>query len=375
VGAVTIGVEEEYQLLDAVTGELRPDNIAVLRRAEAAMGDTVHPELLQSQVEVSTGVCESLDDLEAELRRLRRTLNAAAASKGCRLGAAGTHPTARWQAQEVTPKERYEDLIEGFQQVARETLIFGCHVHIGVADPDERIRVMNRVRTCLPALLALSANSPFWGGRDTGYASYRTALFRRWPMTGVPLPFADDREYRGLVASLVQAGMIDDATKIYWDIRPSERFPTLEFRVADVCLSVDEAVTIAGLAAGAVASAVGARSKSTAGAASAPDRRPEPHPRPELLEAAVWHAARYGLGADLIDIDEGRPAPASATIRRTLDGLRDALEDLGMWDRVGEGVEAILARGNGADRQRRAFESAGFPGVLELIAAETASAD
>jgi len=371
---VTIGVEEEYQLLDAVTGELRPDNMAVLRRAEPAMGDTVHPELLQSQVEVSTGVCESLDEVEAELLRLRRTLNAAAASKGCRLGAAGTHPTARWQAQQVTPKERYEDLIEGFQQVARETLIFGCHVHIGVADPDERIRVMNRVRTCLPGLLALSANSPFWGGRETGYASYRTALFRRWPMTGVPLRFQDDREYRSLVASLVQAGMIDDATKIYWDIRPSERFPTLEFRVADVCLTVDEAVTIAGLAAGAVASAaVAARAAEAAGG---PDADPGRHvdPRPELLEAAVWHAARYGLGADLIDLNEGRPAPAPATIGRIVDGLRDALEDLGMWDRVRDGVKAIVARGNGADRQRRAFEQGGFPRVLELIAAETASA-
>ncbi|MDP9072918.1 MAG: YbdK family carboxylate-amine ligase, partial [Actinomycetota bacterium] len=173
----TLGVEEEYQLIDVDTGDLRPVNDAVLEAAEPSMGDSVHAELMRSQIEVSTPVCASLDEVDTELRALRRRLSALAGRYGCRLGAAGSHPTARWESQEVTPKERYLDMAGRFQQMARETLIFGCHVHVGIADPDIRIEVMNRARSWLPVLLALTANSPFWAGEDTGYASYRTVIF------------------------------------------------------------------------------------------------------------------------------------------------------------------------------------------------------
>lgn len=361
---VTLGAEEEFQLIDITTGELRQVNVAVLDIAEAAMGGTVHGELLRSQIEVSTPVCGSLDELDRELRSLRRHLSAAASSLGCRLGAAATHPAARWEAQEVTPKDRYLGLVDAYQQVARELLIFGCHVHVGIDDLELRIDVMNRVRVGLPVLLALSANSPFWAGGDTGFASYRTMIFRRLPQTGVPLHFKDHAEYQRLVDCLVAAGSIDDASKLYWDLRPSARFPTLEFRIADVCLTVDEAVTLAGLGAALV---VTARNDALA--------RVEPtRPRQELLEAAKWHAARHGLQHGLIDVGAGALRPAEEVVGSLLDALRPALEDLASWDRVQAGVAQILRDGTGADRQRAVFRGTGdIADVIRYIGDQTCS--
>ncbi len=358
----TLGVEEEYQLLDVDTGELRPVNVAVLQTAEPTMGETVHPELLRSQIEVSTPVCSSLEEVDAELRALRRQLSGLAGGLGCRLGAAGTHPTARWQMQEFTPTERYKEMGAEFQQMGRETLIFGCHVHAGIDDVDERIDVMNRVRAWLPVLLALSANSPFWAGADTGYASYRTVMFRRWPTTGVPMTFGGDAEYRRLVATLVAAGAIEDATKLYWDVRPSVRFPTLEFRVADVCLTVDDAVTLTGL----VDALVGTARQDVAA------RVPMSDARHELLEAAVWRAARWGLGDRLIDVNAGELRPAPDVVESLVASLRGALEDAGNWTRVREGVDRLLIDGTGADRQRAILRRTGdINDVVEFIAAQT----
>jgi carboxylate-amine ligase len=362
--ARTLGVEEEYQLIDAETGQLRQANQEVLRAAGAAMGETVHPELLRSQIEVATPVCDSLDDLDRKLRSLRSRLEAAAARYGCLLGAAGTHPTARWEAQEVTPKQRYLDLAEDFQQLARSTLIFGCHVHVGIPEQDLRIEVMNRVRPWLPVVLALSANSPFWAGADTGYASYRTVVFRRWPLTGLPLRFADYREYSDLIDTLVRSGAIEDATKVYWDVRPSVLFPTLEFRIADVCSTVDDAVTLAGVFSGLVG---GAERDARAGL-------PSPDPRPELLDAAVWRAARHGVETDLIDVMAGRPRPAADVVDDLLLAVRPALEETGEADRVEAGVRQILREGTGARRQRLAYQRAQrFDDVIGLITGETAT--
>ncbi len=360
----TLGVEEEYQLLDAASGALRPVNDMVLDVAAPAMGDTVHPELLRSQVEVSTPVCASLDEVDAELRVLRRRLNAAAARYGCRLGAAGSHPTAQWQNQEVTPSERYLAMAGEYRQMALETLIFGCHVHVGIDDPDVRIKVMDRARPWLPTLLALSANSPFWGGNDTGYASYRTMVFRRWPTTGMPQRFAGHDDYERVVKTLVGAGAIEDATHLYWYARPSARFPTLEVRIADVCLTVDDAVTLAGLVGAMVATA----------RQSEADGVPLDDPRYELLEAAVWRAARHGLGDRLIDVARATLQPAAEVVRGLLRTLRPALEEANAWDRVDEGVQAVLAQGNGATRQRAVLRRTGsLTDVAHFIAEQTAS--
>jgi glutamate---cysteine ligase / carboxylate-amine ligase len=358
----TLGVEEEYQLIDARTGALRPVNDIVLGGAAPSLGEAVHSELLRSQVEVSTPVCTSLDQVETELRVLRGRLNAVAADNGCRLGAAATHPTAKWETQEVTPSERYVAMASAYQQMALETLIFGCHVHVGVEDPDLRIDVMNRIRPWLPTILALSANSPFWAGRDTGYASYRTMIFRRWPTTGMPLAFADHDEYQRVVRTLVGAGALEDATHLYWDVRPSARFPTLEVRIADVCLTVDEAVTVAGLVAAVVATA---RVQAAAGAA--PDDS-----RHELLEAAVWRAARHGVTEKLIDVSAASLRPAPEVVAGLLTAVRPALEDDGTWDRIESGVGQIMSEGTGATRQRSARDRTGsLTEVAYFIADQT----
>jgi carboxylate-amine ligase len=363
----TMGVEEEYQLIDVETGALRPVNDIVLDTAAPAMGETVHPELLRSQVEVSTPVCESLDQVDDELRRLRRRLNEAAARSGCRLGAAGTHPSAQWQTQEVTPSERYLAMATEFQQMALETLIFGCHVHVGIDDPDVRIEVMNRIRPWLPTVLALTGNSPYWGGNDTGYASYRTMIFRRWPTTGMPESFAGNDEYERVVKTLVTAGAVEDATHLYWDVRPSARFPTLEVRIADVCLTVDEAVTVTGLIAGMAATAERQMAAGEPGG-------PGDGTRHELLEAAVWRAARHGITDQLIDATAATILPAHDAVATMLQALRPSLEEAGTCERVSEGVAEILGRGTGASRQRAVYRRTGsLRDVTTYIADQTAA--
>ena len=246
-GDFSIGVEEEYQIVDPVTRELRPRAGRVLPRAQQAVGDEVTNELFLSQIEIGTPVCRTLADVRAELVRLRKAVIEAARKDGSRIAAAGTHPFSHWGDQSLTPKPRYRELADDFQQITREQIICGCHVHIGIADPEAVIQVMNRARIWFPVILALSANSPFWLGDDTGYASYRASLFGRFPMTGTPHPFASRAEFDELVAALQSAGVVEDGSFLYWDARPSSHVKTLEFRVADVCMTIDEAVLIAGL--------------------------------------------------------------------------------------------------------------------------------
>jgi carboxylate-amine ligase len=359
----TIGVEEEFQIVNPESRELRQRADRILPGAQAAVGDEVTNELYLSQIEIGTPVCQTLDDVRAELVRLRREVAAAAGRDGSRIAAAGTHPFSHWDDQRLTPKPRYWGLAADFQQLAREQVIFGCHVHIGIADREAAVRVMNRTRPWVPTLVALAANSPFWLGEDTGYASYRTEVFERLPMTGIPLLFASRAEYDRLVADLVTAGMVEDASKIYWDMRPSAHVETLEFRAADVCLTVDEAVMVAGLC----------RGLATACHAAEVCSEPVELPRPELLRAAKWRAARYGLEGDLIDPGSGRLAPAAAVVDRLLAVLQPALEKHGEWDEVSGLVRRTLERGNGASRQRTAYARAGrMEDVVDLIVAETA---
>lgn len=301
---LTLGVEEEYQIVHPGSRELRSRAGRILREAQEKVGDEVTNELYLSQNEIGTPVCRTLAETRDELVRLRRALAEAAGRHSSCIAAAGTHPFSRWQEQTLTPKPRYHGIAADYQQLAREQIIFGCHVHIGFADREEAIQVMNRVRPWLAPLLALSASSPFWQGLDTGYASYRTELFQRFPLTGIPHVFAARAEYDELVATLVGTGMIEDASKIYWDVRPSSHFETLEFRVADVCTTIDEAVMVAGLCRGLARSCLEAH------------RRGEPmiHARPELLRAAKWHASRYGLDGDLIDIGSRRSVPAAEAV-------------------------------------------------------------
>jgi carboxylate-amine ligase len=320
----TLGVEEEYQIIHPGTRELQSRAQRILPEAQEAVGDQVTPELYLSEIEIGTRICRTLADVRDEITRLRREVIAAAEKQGSHIAAAGTHPFSRWENQRITPKERYEDIAADYQQLAREHLIFGCHVHVGISDREFAIQVMNRARPWLAPMLALSCNSPFWLGADTGYASFRTEIWRRWPMSGTPQVFDSRSEYDRLVECLIATDSISDATKIYWDVRPSARFETLEFRVTDVCLTVDEAVTVAG-----VARALARTCASEAG------RDVElKHARPEVLRAAKWKAARFRLDDRLIDTQEGRSIPAGELIDKLLGYLRPGLEERGEWDEV-----------------------------------------
>jgi glutamate---cysteine ligase / carboxylate-amine ligase len=335
----------------------------VLPAARPELGDRVQPELYRSQVEMNTPVCATLGEVRDAVRRGRRALAEAAEGEGLRLAAAGTHPFSHWGDQTVTEKTRYRNLAQDYRQVFREQVVFGCHVHVGIEDREAAIQTMNRVRPWLPVLLALSANSPYWLGADTGYASYRTEVWNRWPMAGMPQAFASRAEYDRLVETLMATGSVREPTKLYWDVRPSARQETLEFRVADVCMGVDEAVMVAGLA----------RALALVCHDAAARGEPDPAPRPELLRAAKWRAARHGLDADLVDAAAGRARPAAEMVRLFLDRVRPGLEAGGDLEEVTELVEATVARGTGAARQRAVFERTGsLEAVVDLVVEATA---
>jgi carboxylate-amine ligase len=294
--------------------------------------------------------------------RLRRAIIAATERDGSALGAAATHPFSHWEDQTLTPRARYIGISQDYQQLAREQLVNGCHVHIGISDPEMAIQVMNRTRPHLAALLALSANSPYWLGTDTGYASYRAQIFGRWTFAGTPHVFNSRKEYTELVDALVKTESVEDATKIYWDVRPSGRFETLEFRVADVCLTINEAVMIAGICQALARTTFAEAQRDT----------DIEHARPELLRAAKWRAARYGLDADLIVVAEQRAAPAREVVGRLLDYLRPVLEESGEWIEVSALVDETFTRGNGATRQRAAYAAnESYADVVDFIIAET----
>ena len=359
----TVGVEEEYQIIDPETRALVPRGQQVLAEARGALGQTVQPELKRAQIEIATDVCRSLADVREMVTRSRREVIGAAQSIGCTIAAAATHPFADWAEQPFTQKPRYREIEDTYQQLAREQLICGCHIHVGLTNRDAPIHVLNRMRRWLAPLLALSANSPFWRGHHTGYASYRTELWSRWPAAGPPHHFDSSQDYRNLVQTLIDTGSVEDASKIYWDIRLPEHIDTIEIRVPDVCLTVDEAVMIAGLTRALVRTSF--------------ERvlRHDPYPivRPELLRAAHWRAARHGLGDTLIDVEAGRAVPAAELIETLLAHVRPALEDFGDWDEVAGLMRETLARGTGADRQRRAYERArNLDDVVDFLVDETA---
>lgn len=362
-GEFTVGVEEEYQLIDPDTRALRPSSLSLLPQAHPHGNESIQPELHTSQIEIGTPICRDLADVRAEVAALRREVIVAAERQGARVGAAGTHPFSRWEDQEITPLERYRMLEDHYQHIARETVTFGSHVHVGIEDPDAVVEIMNRARAWIPPLLALAATSPYWYGADTGYASFRTEIVRRWPLSDVPHQFDSRAEYEGLVQDLVAAGCIEDATQIYWDMRPSDRYSTFEFRATDVCMTVDEAVMVAGLVRGLARACWDEAVTGVAPAAI----------RPELLLAAKWRASRHGLSEELIDPRRARAVPAAALVGELLDYVRPGLEEAGEFEEVSWLVYETLRRGTGAQRQRDAFARSGrLEDVVDLVIEETA---
>jgi carboxylate-amine ligase len=339
-----VGVEEEFLLVDAETGEPTPRIAEVISDATALAGDQAQEELHQAQIEHATSACDSLADLRRELVDLRRKFVRAAASKGTLVVASGTYPGDMGDAGRlITTKKRYEAMAEANSMVAREQLICGCHIHVSVDQPEHAIAVMNRIRAWLPYLLALSANSPFWEGEDTGFDSYRAEVWARWPTSGPPGYFSSHQEYQQLLEELVDAEIILDKKMAYWDVRPSEAFPTIEIRINDVMTRVDDVVALAGIVRGLVASCDETTSSVDAY-------------RWELLRAATWRAARSGLSSTLLSPVDGRAHRAKDAIGEMLDCIAPVLERRGELAEIRSLTGAILERGNGSARQRQAFD-------------------
>jgi carboxylate-amine ligase len=360
----TIGVEEEYQIVHAKDRGLRSRARSILSDTHRELGeDGVSHELFLSQIECGTPICSSLREVRQAVTRMRASLIRAANRHGLRIASAGTHPFSRWERQAVTPKGRYLGITDEFQQVAREEVIYGCHVHVGIEDPEVAIQVINRVRPWLPTLLSLTASSPFWQGEDTGYDSYRTIIFGRMPMVDVPHYFASRAEYDDLIRVLVATDSIAEPSRVYWDVRPSAHYPTVEFRICDAATTIDATVMTAALC------------RSLARTAHAEVMRgvPELPLRSELLKAAKWRAARFGMQMDLIDLEMRHSVPAIELVRKLLGKLHADLAEHNEWDEVAELVHDQLERGNGAARQRAAFQRSGkLEDVVDQVVEETA---
>lgn len=361
VGA-TLGVEEEYHLVDAQTLELA-DAPEVALQAQRLLGADAQTEISTSQLEVATPVCTTLAEVRGHLVRLRRGAVEAAQAHGCRVLASATHPTARWGQQSLTGAPRYERVHERYQLLALQQLITGQHVHVSVPDPELLIATLDRLRCDLPVLLALSASSPFWEGVDSGYASYRTVWYSRFPVTGSQQVLRTRQTYDRLVEDLVVAGVIDDARGLYWDARPSALYPTIEIRIADTCPRVDDAVLQAALA----------RSLVRVAAEEAMREVPLVEPRPELVKATRWRAARLGLEGELVDLRTRSRVPAPELVRSLLARLRHDLEETGDWAEVSALVEQALARGSSAAQQRRTAAAYGLTAVTRELVEQTAA--
>lgn len=356
----TMGVEEEFLLVDPASGVPVADNAGVAAAAREA-GAELQLELGVCQIETTSAVCSTADELGTEIRRLRRVAADAAGSRGRRLLAAGVPLVGPW-LQAVSDDGRYRAIEREFVGLTRQHGTCGCHVHVGVPDREAAVAVSNRVTPWLPALLALTANSPVYCGTDTGCASWRSIMWRRWPSAGPPPRFADAADYDRTIASMIECGSILDEAMVYWDIRPSATFPTVEVRISDVPATAAETLVLALLVRALVVTAL----------SDAACGEPEPCVPAHVLEAAYWRAARFGVDADAIDPFECRRVPVGVALGRLLEYVGAALDGTGDRATVTDGVCAAVAEGNGARRQRSMWRRRGLlADVVGAVAAST----
>jgi carboxylate-amine ligase len=357
---LTIGIEEEFQIVDQ-DRQLRShiDQLFVL--LQDSLGEQIKAEMMQSVVEVGTTICANVEEARAEITRLRGALATALQPAGLRIASAGTHPFSHWQDQQITERERYKILEEELQDVIRELLIFGLHVHVGIPDPQRRVEVMNEARYFLPHLLALSTSSPFWLGRATGLKSYRSVIWSRFPRTGIPPEFASLGEFTSYVDLLVRTGSIDDGKKIWWDVRPHAFFPTLEFRVCDATTRIEETICIAALVQAICAKLLRLRERNLGFRKYIP----------ALINENKWRAIRHGIDGKLIDFGKQTEVPMRELAIELLEFVDDVVDELGSRTAV-EYVHTILREGTSADRQLRVFQETGhLHAVVDHVAAET----
>jgi glutamate---cysteine ligase / carboxylate-amine ligase len=357
---LTIGIEEEFQIVRA-DGELQAHIDTLLASAKPVLGEDVKAEMLQSVVEVGTKICSGVAEAREEVLRLRGTLTTLLEPEGMRIASAGTHPFSHWQDQRITELDRYKMIEDEMQDVVRELLIFGMHVHVGIDDPQSRIEVVNEARYFLPHLLALSTSSPFWLRRATGLKSYRSVVWSRFPRTGIPPEFGSHEEFNSYVDLLVRTRCIDNGKKIWWDLRPHWQYPTIEFRVCDACTKVDEVLCIAALIQAICAKLLKLRSQNLGFRKYLPT----------LISENKWRAMRYGIDGKLIDFGKLAEVPMRDLALELLEFVDDVVDELESRKEV-EYVHTLLREGTSADRQLRVYEQTGsLQAVIDHLAAET----
>lgn len=374
--SLTIGIEEEYQIIDPETRELKSFITQFMESKEGAMeikkGELkagVKPELHASMVELGTPVCQNVAELKDALYSQRAAIFELAEQRGLQIAAASTHPFSHWLGQEISPYDRYMKTVEDHQVIAQRMLIFGMHVHIGVEDRDFAIDCMNTVRYTLPHILALTTSSPFWAGRHTGMKSYRSIIFEDLPRTGLPESFTSWADFDRFVQRLVNTGCIMDGSKIWWDVRPHYSFPTIEFRVPDICTRAEDAVAVAGLLQAIVAWMWDLRRRNMTFRSY----------RRDLIQENKRRAVRDGLDGLMIDFGKEEEAPARQLVRELLSLVDEQIDELGSRDEV-EVIYRILEEGTSADRQLRVYQAHGgdanrqeaLRAVVDHLIAETA---
>ncbi|NWG21145.1 MAG: carboxylate-amine ligase [Chloroflexi bacterium] len=357
----TIGIEEEYQVVDPHTRELRSYITQILDRGRMILREQIKPELHQSMVEVGTQPCRTVQEARAEVTRLRGTIAGLARQHGLTIIAAGTHPISSWMSQEITPFERYKGVVEEMQQLALQLLIFGMHVHVGMPNDETAIELMNVARYFLPHILALSTSSPFWMGRNTGFKSYRSAIFSNFPRTGIPPSFHSAAEFQGYVNLLIRTNCIDDGKKIYWDLRPHPYFGTLEFRVCDVATRVDECIALAALMQALIVKLHRMFAENTTFRVY----------RRAVIMENKWRAQRWGLEGKLIDFGKREEVDAKALMHELVAFVDEVVDELGSRQDV-EYLLKVVEGGASADRQIAVFrETNDLKAVVDNLIVET----
>ena len=341
----TLGIEEEFQIVDPNTRELKSHVSEILDEGRLLLGEKVKPEMIQSMIEVGTGVCANIQEAREDITKLRCIISSLARKKGMEIVAASTHPFSKWSEQTIFEHDRYKLLVQELQMVARSLLIFGVHVHVAVHDLDRRIHIMNAARYFLPHVLAMTTSSPFWLGFNTGLKSYRSEVFKKFPRTDIPDHFESYQQFQSYVDLLIKMNCMQDATKIWWDIRPHPLFPTLEFRICDIPTRVDDTIAVAALFQAIVAKLYLLIEKNLGFRLY--------HRR--LIQENKWRAVRYGLDGKLLDLGKQKEVPVKDLIRELLEFVDDVLDDLGSRKEV-EHIHTILERGTSADEQLRVYE-------------------
>jgi carboxylate-amine ligase len=357
----TLGIEEEYMVVDPESRELTSHDQRIVDIASKVLDDQVKAEMHQAVVEVGTSICANIEDAYKEIKYLRKTVSDVAQTLGLRIGAAGTHPFSLWPHQLITPNPRYDEIVNEMQEAARSNLIFGLHVHVGIKDKDMAIHIMNTVRYFLPHIFALSTNSPFWEGRNTGFKSFRTKVFDKFPRTGIPDHFNSWDDFKNFVNLLIRTNCIDNAKKIWWDVRVHPFFDTIEFRICDVPMRAEETIAITALFQALVVKLYQLRLKNISFIMYTRS----------LINENKWRASRYGLDGRLIDFGKQAEFDTRLLILELLEFVDDVVDDLGSRQTINY-IHTILKNGTGADRQLAVFQqTSSLEKVVDFILSET----